>query len=85
MSRDLGQDFLHDKDQKLGTALTILWLLARNLYGHPLAGPIWQRKFEEVPFKVGWVKVPLVGLRGRHEKGSGKVKTSTPMANQVCL
>ena len=33
-------------------------LLERNLHGHPVAGFLWERNFEEVLFKVGWEKVP---------------------------
>ena len=32
--------------------------LERNLYGHPLAGLIWERQFEKILLKHGWVKVP---------------------------
>ena len=52
--------------------------LERNLYGHPLAGLLWDRQFEEVLWKLGWEKVPnwerllvhrktwtmLIGVRG---------------------
>ena len=31
-------------------------LLERNLYGHPLAGLVWERQFEEVPLRLGWGK-----------------------------
>ena len=31
--------------------------LERNLYGHPLAGLLWERQFEKVPLKFGWEKV----------------------------
>ena len=30
----------------------------RNLYGHPLAGLLWDRRFEEVPMDLGWKKLP---------------------------
>ena len=33
-------------------------LLERNLYGHPLAGLLWERQFEKVLLKHGWEKVP---------------------------
>ena len=33
-------------------------LLERNLYGHPLAGLLWERPFEEVLLERGWEKVP---------------------------
>ena len=32
-------------------------LLERNLYGHPLAGLLWERQFEKVLLKYGWEKV----------------------------
>ena len=31
--------------------------LERNLYGHPLAGKLWERQFEKVLLKHGWRKV----------------------------
>ena len=32
--------------------------LERNLYGHPLAGLLWERQFEKVLLQHGWEKVP---------------------------
>ena len=32
--------------------------LGRNLYGHPLAGLLWERQFEKVLLKYGWEKIP---------------------------
>ena len=32
--------------------------LKRNLYGHPLAGLLWERQFEKVLLEHGWEKVP---------------------------
>ena len=32
--------------------------LGRNLCGHPLAGLLWERQFEDVPLELGWDKVP---------------------------
>ena len=32
--------------------------LERNLYGHPLAGLLWERQFEKILLKHGWEKVP---------------------------
>ena len=32
--------------------------LERNLCGHPLAGLLWERQFEEVLMELGWEKVP---------------------------
>ena len=31
--------------------------LERNLYGHPLAGLLWERQFENILLKHGWEKV----------------------------
>ena len=31
--------------------------LERNLFGHPLAGLLWERQFEKILFKYGWEKV----------------------------
>ena len=44
--------------------------LERNLYGHPLAGLLWERQFERVLLKYGWEKVPkLERLFVNREKG----------------
>ena len=32
--------------------------LERNLYGHPLAGLLWERQFEKALMELGWEKVP---------------------------
>ena len=32
-------------------------LLERNLYGHPLAGLLWEKQFEKLQLKYGWEKV----------------------------
>ena len=32
--------------------------LERNLYGHPLAGLLWERQFEKIILKHGWEKIP---------------------------
>ena len=43
--------------QKNGQTLKTLWfLLNENLYGHPLAGLLWERQFEEVLLGSGWGK-----------------------------
>ena len=31
--------------------------LERNLYGHHLAGLLWERRFEKILLKYGWEKV----------------------------
>ena len=33
-------------------------LLERNLYGHPVAGLLWERQFEKGLLKHGWEKIP---------------------------
>ena len=33
-------------------------LLERNLYGHPLAGLLWERQVEKILLKHGWEKIP---------------------------
>ena len=33
--------------------------LERNLYGHPLAGLLWERQFEKILLKYGWEKVSI--------------------------
>ena len=33
-------------------------LLERNLYGHPLAGLLWERQFDKILLKRGWEKMP---------------------------
>ena len=30
----------------------------KNLYGHPLAGLLWERQFEKILLKRGWEKIP---------------------------
>ena len=32
--------------------------LERNLYGHPLAGILWERQFEKILLKHGWENIP---------------------------
>ena len=32
--------------------------LERDLYGHPLAGLLWERQFEKILLKHGWEKIP---------------------------
>ena len=34
-------------------------LLERNLYGHPLAGLLWERQFEKILLKYSWEKVSI--------------------------
>ena len=33
--------------------------LERNLYGHPLAGLLWERQFEKILLKHGWEKFQI--------------------------
>ena len=45
-------------------------LLERNLYGHLLAGLLWERQFEKVLLKYDWEKVPnWECLFVHHERG----------------
>ena len=44
-------------------------LLERNLYGHPLAGLLWERPFEEVLLELGWEKVLAWDLFVHRKKG----------------
>ena len=32
--------------------------LERNLYGHPMAGLLWERQSEKILLKYGWEKIP---------------------------
>ena len=32
--------------------------VARNLYGHPSAGLLWERQFEQAVSELGWEKIP---------------------------
>ena len=36
--------------------------LERNLHGHLLAGLLWERQFEKILLKHGWVKVSKLGM-----------------------
>ena len=36
--------------------------LERNLYGHPLAGLLWERQFENILLKHGWEKNSKLGM-----------------------
>ena len=36
--------------------------LERNLYGHPLAGPLWERQFEKILLQYGWDKGFQLGM-----------------------
>ena len=36
--------------------------LERNLYGHPLAGLLWERQFEKILLTYGWEKVSKLGM-----------------------
>ena len=37
-------------------------LLERNLYGHLVAGLLWERQFEKIQLKYGWEKVSKLGM-----------------------
>ena len=36
--------------------------LERNLYGHPLAGLLWETQFEKILLKDGWEKSSELGM-----------------------
>ena len=47
------------KCQNQGTELKIPWyLLNETFHGHPLAGLLWERQFEEALLELGWEKIP---------------------------
>ena len=43
--------------------------LERNLYGHPLAGLLWERHCEKILLKYGWEKVSYRECLFVREKG----------------
>ena len=70
--------------------------LERNLYGHPLAGLSWERQFEKVLLKYGWVKssknweclfvnrrkrIILVCVCGRYKTGWQETNSQSNMEN----
>ena len=69
-------------------------LLEQNLYGHPLAGLLWERQFEKVLLERGWEKFQignacsLTGKRtvlifvcGRYKAGWKEAKHQSNMEN----
>ena len=54
----------------LGQTLKTQSFTERNLYGHPLAGLLWERQFEKILLKYGWEKVP--NWEWMLRSGSGK-------------
>ena len=49
----------HDTDvQNHGTIEDPVVPLERNLYGHPFAGLLLERQFEEALLELGWEKTP---------------------------
>ena len=54
-----GYVFHDTNDQNHGSKIEDpVVLLQRNLYGHPLAGLLWERQFEETLLELGWEKIP---------------------------
>ena len=60
--------------------------LERNLYGHPLAGLLWERQFEKVLLKHGWEKIFVHREKGLFSsvyvddmKLAGKIHNIDPM------
>ena len=58
MSKCLDTSSTTQKGQNHGKNEDPVVLLGRNLYGHPLAGLLWERQFEEALSELGWEKVP---------------------------
>ena len=60
----------HDTNgQKHGRKLKILWyLLNESLYGHPLAGLLWERQFQQALLELGWEKIQNWGCMFVHRK-----------------
>ena len=69
-------------------------LLERNLYGHPLAGLLWERQFEKVLLEHGWKsfklgmftckpseRTILICMCGRYQNGRQDRKYSTDLEN----
>ena len=42
--------------------------LERNLYGRPLAGLLWERKFEEASLELGWEEITELGMYVRSKE-----------------
>ena len=53
---------LHKWPKSWSTIEDPVFLLERNLYGHPLAGLLWERQFEEVLLELGWEKSTELGM-----------------------
>ena len=48
----------HTWSQSWSTIEDPVVLLGRNLFGHPLAGLLWERQFEQALLELGWSKIP---------------------------
>ena len=48
----------HTRPQSWSSMEDPVVLLERNLYGHPLAGALWERQLEKILLKHGWEKIP---------------------------
>ena len=58
MSRCLETSSTTQRAKIMGNIADPVVRLERNLNGHPLAGLLWERQFEEVLLELGWEKVP---------------------------
>ena len=58
MSRHLDSSTTHTWPKSWSSIEDPVVPLERNLYGHPLAGLLWERQFEKVLLKHGWEKIP---------------------------
>ena len=57
MSRHLGSSTTTQMAEVMVSIEDPVVPLERNLYGHPLAGLLWERQFEKILLKNGWQKV----------------------------
>ena len=57
MSRRLDTPSAAQMAQIMGKHRSSCGTLERNLYGHPLAGLLWERQFETILLKYVWEKV----------------------------
>ena len=58
VSRHLDSSTRHKWPKSWSSMEDPVVLHERNLYGHPLAGLLWERQFEKILLKHGWEKIP---------------------------
>ena len=42
--------------------------LDRNLYGHPLTGPLWEREFDTFQLEYGWEKFEIGNVDSKNRE-----------------